>query len=588
MSARFHLAIVKPSHYDDDGYVIQWWTSAIPSNTLAALNGLAEDCRDRRVLGDTEFEIATYDETNAHIDVDAIARRIEEAGSGMVALVGVQSNQFPRAMDIARPLRQRGIQVGIGGFHVSGCISMLDAMPSDIREAQEIGISLFAGEAEEGRLDEVLRDAATGTLKPLYDWMKALPNIAGEPIPILPAKHVSRTAGSHSSFDLGRGCPFQCSFCTIINVQGRKSRFRSADDLERIVRENHAQGIDRFFITDDNLARNRDWEAFFDRLIHLREAEGLRVKFVIQVDTLCHRIPGFIEKAGRAGINRVFIGLENINPDNLLAAKKRQNRIVEYREMLQEWKKHRITTYAGYILGFPNDTYDSIMRDIEIIKRELPLDLLEFFYLTPLPGSEDHKTLLGKGVWMDPDMNKYDLNHRVSHHDKMSDAEWERAYRDAWAAYYTPEHMGTIMRRFAAMGRSPGNILWLMIWFAGCVQIEGVHPLEGGFLRIKRRTQRRPGLPVVPRWRFYPSYAWETLAKHVRWGRMFLRAWPHYRAVKRERARGECHTYTDLAIAPVEKENDTLDLIQSTRGGREALAKKRREDAAREALRATA
>ena len=91
-ASRFHLAIVKPSHYDDDGYVIQWWTSAIPSNTLAALNGLAEDCRDRRVLGDTELEIATYDETNAHIDVPAIMRWIDEAGAGMVALVGVQSN----------------------------------------------------------------------------------------------------------------------------------------------------------------------------------------------------------------------------------------------------------------------------------------------------------------------------------------------------------------------------------------------------------------------------------------------------------------------------------------------------------------
>ncbi len=72
----------------------------------------------------------------------------------------------------------------------------------------------------------------------------------------------------------GRGCPYQCSFCTIINVQGRKSRFRTADDLERIVRENYAQGIKRFFITDDNFARNTNWEALFDRIIELREKRG--------------------------------------------------------------------------------------------------------------------------------------------------------------------------------------------------------------------------------------------------------------------------------------------------------------------------
>jgi hypothetical protein len=65
-------------------------------------------------------------------------------------------------------------------------------------------------------------------------------------------------------------------------------------------------------------------------------------------------------------------------------------------------------------------------------EREPPLDILEFFFLTPLPGSEDHKVLSKKGVWMDPDMNKYDLNHRVSNHSKMSDAEREDAGRAAW------------------------------------------------------------------------------------------------------------------------------------------------------------
>ena len=66
-------------------------------------------------------------------------------------------------------------------------------------------------------------------------------------------------------------------------------------------------------------------------MIALRE-EGLNIGFTIQVDTLCHRIPNFIAKAGRAGVRRVFIGLENINPENLLGAKKRQNRITEYRD----------------------------------------------------------------------------------------------------------------------------------------------------------------------------------------------------------------------------------------------------------------
>ena len=239
----------------------------------------------------------------------------------------------------------------------------------------------------------VLRDAWNGKLAPLYNFMDKLPSLRGEPPPILPEKHVRRTSGSLSSIDLGRGCPYQCSFCTIINVQGRKSRFRSPDDLERTVRENYAQNIKRFFITDDNFARNSDWEVLFDRLIALRAGECPKIGFTIQVDTLCHKIPNFIEKAAQAGVRRVFIGLENINPDNLIAAQKRQNKITDYREMLQKWRDHGAITYAGYIIGFPGDTKASVLRDIEIIKRELPLDILELFFLTPLPGSEDHQKL---------------------------------------------------------------------------------------------------------------------------------------------------------------------------------------------------
>ena len=106
--------------------------------------------------------------------------------------------------------------------------------------------------------------------------MNDLPGMEDTPVPFLPQRYVERTLGHNTSFDAGRGCPYQCSFCTIINVQGRKSRYRSADDVERLVRMNWAQGIDKFFITDDNFARNKEWEAIFDRLIELREQDAFR------------------------------------------------------------------------------------------------------------------------------------------------------------------------------------------------------------------------------------------------------------------------------------------------------------------------
>lgn len=558
---RFCLVLIKPSHYDDDGYVIQWFRSAIPSNSLAVLYGLARECAEEKVLGeDVEFEIHAFDETNTHIRPARIADQIERAGGGMVMLVGVQSNQFPRALDLAAQFRGRSIPVAIGGFHVSGTMAMLKETDPDVQKALDLGVSLFAGEAE-GRLAKVLRDAFENRLQPIYNFMGDLPNIAGVAPPMLPAERIHLTAGATTSFDAGRGCPFSCSFCTIINVQGRKSRRRTPGDIERIVRANVAQGLHSFFITDDNFARNKDWEEILDKLIFLREVERMNIGFIVQVDTLCHKIPGFIEKCKRAGVKRVFIGLENIDPDSLMSAGKRQNRITDYRQMLLAWKKVGIVTYCGYILGFPGDTPEKIVRDIELIKRELPVDLLEFFYLTPLPGSEDHQRLHESGQAMDADLNKYDLNHAVTGHPTMSKAEWERAYRLAWETYYTAEHVETVLRRAIATGTSPGKTLFFITWFKGCIGIEGIHPLEGGFVRLKHRLDRRSGLPLENPLVFYPRYWWSVVSKQYRWISLYLRLRMIYLRLKRDPNR---LAYTDLALEPVrDDETETRELFQS-------------------------
>ena len=568
---KFLLVLIKPSHYDDDGYVIRWWRTMIPSNSLAALYGIAADCAERRVLGpDVDIEIEVIDETNTRVDVPAlIARFRRHDGLGLVALVGVQSNQYPRALDIARPFRAAGAQVAIGGFHVSGCLSMLDGRAVELDACRDMGVAMFAGELE-GRLDMLLRDTAAGRLAPLYDFMKDLPEMQGAPVPFLPKQHVARTVGISTSFDAGRGCPYQCSFCTIINVQGRKSRYRSADDVEHLVRLNWAQGIDRFFITDDNFARNKEWESIFDRLIKLREQDGIPLGMLIQVDALCHKIPNFVEKAKRAGVTRVFIGLENINPENLAAAKKRQNRITEYRAMLLAWKLQGIMTLAGYILGFPADTPETIRRDIAIIQKELPLDILEFFNLTPLPGSEDHQILWRNGVALDPDLNRYDTEHVCAPHSKMSKEEWDAIYREAWSLYYTPEHMVTLLRRAAATGVWMTSVVKLLITFSTAVRVENVHPLQSGILRLIHPSERRFGLPRESAWLLYPRYLGQTLVKVVKTAWTVLWVLSAKRRILRD---PDYRNYTDRALTPVRDDDDelTLDLLTKTTGAKAAI-----------------
>ena len=551
MARIFKAILIKPSHYDDEGYVIQWRKSLVPSNSLASVYGLIQDCSEKQVLGKhTQIEVEAYDETNWRIDVGKLARAVKRADAGFVGLIGVQSNQFPRALDLGRRFRAEGVQVVIGGFHVSGTLAMLPGISAELQEALDLGISLFAGEAET-RMDLVLTDIDRQQLKPIYNYLSDLPALEGAPLPILPVKVAGRVAGSYTTFDAGRGCPFQCSFCTIINVQGRKSRTRIADEVEAIVRANLTQGINRFFITDDNFARNKNWEAIFDRLAQLRAIEGLHIRLLIQVDTLCHRIPGFVEKAARAGCHSVFIGLESINPQSLMDAKKRQNKIWEYREMLIAWRKVKAMTYAGYILGFPGDTPETIARDIEIIKEQLPVDILEFFVLTPLPGSEDHRKLSAQHIAMDPDLNKYDVEHVCTAHSRMSNAEWMDAYKRAWAQYYSDDHVETIMRRAAVSGIKDTKILqWLSV-FAGACRIEGVHPLQFGFLRRKVRKDRRYGMPIINPVLFYPWRSVDFLKSLWRWWRLAMR----YRRIQRRvKANPFWANYTDASLRPASSE----------------------------------
>jgi hypothetical protein len=153
------------------------------------------------------------------------------------------------------------------------------------------------------------------------------------------------------------------------------------------------------------------------------------------------------------------------------------------------------------------------------------------------------------------------LNHAVTGHARMSQEEWERVYHKAWETYYSAEHIETVLRRAMATGTSPGKAVLFISWFKGCIGIEKIHPLEGGFLRLKFRRTRRSDLPRESPLVFYPKYLVETLWKQFRW--ISLYTWLHliYRQIKRDPLR---HEYMDLALTPVtDDETETRELFQS-------------------------
>jgi hypothetical protein len=231
--------------------------------------------------------------------------------------------------------------------------------------------------------------------------------------------------------------------------------------------------------------------------------------------------------------------------------------------MLQAWRRAGVITYCGYILGFPTDTPESIAHDIDIIKKELPLDILQFYILTPLPGSEDHKVLHERGVPMDPDMNKYDLEHACTGHPNMSIEVCEQVYHDAWARFYTDEHVETILRRAFASGIAMNKIGGFLTWISGCNAIERVHPLQFGFFRRKIRTQRRSGMPIESPLVFYPRRVLEIARSAAQWGARARK----YRALrKRIVADPTGRTYVDEALAPPPLDAAEDHLVQAFAG----------------------
>ena len=444
-----------------------------------------------------------------------------------------------------------------------------DDPPDSLKTALDLGISLFAGEAE-GRFDELLQDAHAGALKPIYNFLDNLPHLQGATLPSLPADRIRRNLGFVGSFDAGRGCPFHCSFCTIINVQGRKSRYRDADDVERLMRDYQAQGIKYFMITDDNLARNRNWEAIFDRLIALRQ-QGIKGRFIIQVDTACHKIPGFIEKAAaRRREARVHRAREH-QPRQ---PRRGQEEAEPYRRLpgdaaglAESPGHHLLRLHTRISRRHAGDRSCATSRSSSANCRSTSSNF---------PCSRRCRAARTIAPWsprraIDPDLNKYDLEHVVADHPRMSRAEWQQAYRQAWSAYYNEEHVITVIRRAAASGFNVDTMLFLLVVFWASWEFYNIYPLEVGLVRRKSRLDRRPGLPIENALTFYAGQIWRTIAVHVRLAGMLLRLFWIAQKIKRD---PNARAYRDLALTPQSGGDvENLELFQLTDGARQAGAK---------------
>ncbi|MBI4531363.1 MAG: radical SAM protein [Candidatus Latescibacteria bacterium] len=488
------VVLIQSKNYDRDGYVNRYWRGVLPSNSLSVMYNLTEaagrSINQRRIAeGKRPISIrpVAFDESVHKIDERKIIHMGHQAGkSALVGFVGVQTNQFPRALDLGRRFLEGGLDVLLGGFHVSG-------HPPSREKLKHYRIVPVDGEIDDV-WDEILLDAITGDLREEYHVV-GMPTLSHTDPPHLIPGYMDRFIFPFNTIDTSRGCPFNCSFCTVKNISGRTVRARSPEIIvQELERQYDELGINFVFFVDDDIARSPVWEPLFDGMITLREEKGKNIEFMMEVDTISYKIPRFVEKAARGGCTNVFIGVESLNQANIKLAAKSQNKVNDMKHMVDAWHEVGVFVHAGYIIGFANDTPSSVAENVEQLK-EIGVDLASFFILMNLPGSDDYAAAVKAGVQMSEDFNIYDSFQVSTPHpnqEEMSDERWEAAYRAAWKSFYSVPHMIQSLSRISK--KSYWGLLRDYIWYRLSIA-EGQHPMNAGLFRLKDRGQRRPGFP---------------------------------------------------------------------------------------------
>ncbi|MGH7917500.1 MAG: B12-binding domain-containing radical SAM protein, partial [Candidatus Binataceae bacterium] len=462
--------------------------------------------------------------------IKAIKEKAAEDGVELlIGLAGVQSNQYPRGRDLGLQFVAQGLTTMMGGFHVSG-------YPESRKFLNSCGITTVVGEAENLWAD-IIEDFLRGELKLEYavtDGIRAktgqddiiVPVITDAQLPVVDERYLTRFFNdAMTTLDTSRGCPFTCSYCSVKNVMGRTMRSREPHSVVSWVRDairNH--GIESLFLVDDDFFRSPRWEEILKGLVEVKK-EYPQLSFMIQVDvdascyadlaegeteTAKHRRSRrFVELAARAGCYQAFVGIESLNPDNLNFATKYQNtddrqrrltldeacaRVLnKYRRVVDNWHKVGVAVHAGYMLGFPFDGPDCGRVAARTLKK-LGFDIVSFFMMTPLPGTEDQVRYAKEGKIIDWDFNSLDSQHVTLEHDKLDRHAWQQAYEDAFRGFYS---FGRLI--YTALSAAGGRNLvpearrstvrqFAYYFFSYRL---GRHPMVGGVWQIRRRDVRR-------------------------------------------------------------------------------------------------
>jgi hypothetical protein len=469
VAATLRVVVLKPSKYTTDGFVERFRWGFMPNSTVPYLRSMTPDA-----VGGLPVDVHSIDEY-VHTDLRYLSLlRPESGGRTLVALIGVQSHQFHRALDLAAYASRNGCLVVIGGPHVMTCdTSMLHGS----------GVSFALAEAEL-IWDEILDDAAHGDLKPVYGRDRRWQAELQAPIVRPPHKrdllrYVIPMLGLYPA----RGCPFVCNFCSVTKIAGRKIRSQSVDTTMASLRAAKAAGVLAVMFTSDNFNKYPDAKPLLQAIID----EKLGMRYFVQCDTQVVRQPEFIELLGRAGCFQMFVGVESFDRETLLAARKGQNRPATYHEIVRMCREHHIGAHFSNIIGFPQDTERSIHDHLAELRAMGP-NCASFYILTPIPGTEQYDDFLAGGLISETNLDRFDTTSLTWRHPNLSSVQLQDLLYSCYRKLFSGRHFLQNMRDFNY--RQPSALRHAleqvgMTVFNRYSAWKRTHPMSGGVGRVR-------------------------------------------------------------------------------------------------------
>ncbi len=470
MAQPLRVVILKPSKYTADGSVERFRWGFMPNSTVPYVRSMTPSC-----VGGTPSDVHSIDEY-VHTDLRYLSLlRRPRGGRTLVALVGVQSHQFHRALDLAAYARRNGCMAVIGGPHVMTCDTSL---------LHGRGVSFALAEAELV-WPEILRDAARGELRPVYGQEQRWQQELEAPVVVPPNRRdLSRYIIPMLGLYPARGCPFLCNFCSVTKIAGRRIRSQSITTTLASLRAARAAGVRTIMLTSDNFNKYPEAEALLAAMVE----ERLGLQFFVQCDTQIARQANLVALLAKAGCFQMFVGVESFNRQTLLAAAKGQNRPETYRDIVRLCREHGISSHFSNIIGFPQDTEQEVHQHLETL-RSLDPTLASFYVLCPIPGTEQYDDFLAQGLINENNLDRFDATSLTWRHPCLSREQVAGLLFWCYRSFFS---WGHVLRNAAQRIFRSGSVLaetaknmGLSLFSRYCAWRQ-MHPMSGGVRRVRR------------------------------------------------------------------------------------------------------